>query len=204
MGLVPIPTQIKFNIQKISRFVRGTTSFLALLLLLQGCAPSGGQIEDTALPANQSESSELSSLAMQKIYVSEAYLEQIKPNKADCPQEKSHNSTKICIRICHVPPGNSSEAHIKVIPLEALSAHLNHGHNNLEDQDYLGDCLKDVPMDLAPIDITNGTITDGTTDSGTDVTTGSVTDVIPLWCQAYIDVDQNCDGYNDLTGDPLL
>jgi hypothetical protein len=158
----------------------------------------------------------------------------------------------ICISICHVPPGNPAAAKNKIIPLQALRAHLNHGAASHEETDYLGACdnTESDSSSSAPTDssstasqdpnstatstgdnaITSGStstsadpgLTGGTTQPTDPTQTTSTPDTqptdssqtsssptssdstIPLWCQAYVGIDNNCDGFDDLTGDPLL
>jgi hypothetical protein len=176
----------------------------------------------------------------QRIYLYKANLEQIKPHKSECSQSEktgseintgnspsvenndtrhSHGNNdktkkaRIYIEICHVPPGNPAAAHKKIIPLQALRAHLKHGHHNDDDndnenqeRDYLGPCANGNNED----EIDDGDLVDevippaDTTIPPADTTIPPADNVIPLWCQAYLDIDANCDGYDDVTGDPLL
>ncbi|GIL18332.1 MAG: hypothetical protein BroJett040_20830 [Oligoflexia bacterium] len=71
-----------------------------------------------------------------------------------------------------------------------------------------------TPVDPVITDTTNptpndpGSVTDTTTPPTTDVSTTTITDngaitdptQVPIWCQPFYSVDQDCDGYNDTTG----
>jgi hypothetical protein len=146
-----------------------------------------------------------------KVSLDAATLEQITPYVSQC---QGH---KLCVQICHRPPGNPENSRTLQLPLAATPAHLNHGGPH-DQKDYLGACdAADSGGDDTGAGSTDGSGTDGsgsgTTDGGgTDNTGdgtggGSVTGgstLPPLWCQTYYDIDQNCDGINDQTGESLL
>lgn len=50
------------------------------------------------------------------------------------------NSKEKKVMICHVPSGNPNARHTICISKSALKAHMNHGHQEHEDQDHLGEC----------------------------------------------------------------
>lgn len=188
------------------------TGLINIALSQTGCMPEQQSSSDsTSLAtantenenANNSQSAEL---LFRKIFVNEAELEQIKPHKVECPNDQSKGKPRICIQICHVPPGNPQEAKDKVIPLQALNAHLNHGPDHLEDRDYLGKCAAPIdpvqPTD--PAQLADPTQPSDQAEPTIDPSQPSDLAVIPLWCQSYIEIDSNCDGYDDVTGDPLL
>jgi hypothetical protein len=205
---------------------------LSFAVLQTGCLPDGkSNVSSEVISAQatsnlESDTSQNAITAMQKIYVDEAVLEDIKPHKVECHQRASAHKQQICIQICHVPPGNPVAAQSKVIPLQALKAHLSHGNNETPaDGDYLGLCsseevddsantvenetpvVEETPVMLEDPPIDNSADTVTSTTPSTDTTTNNTTDTssnIPIWCQAYIDIDNNCDGYDDITGDPLL
>lgn len=243
---------------------RGALVIVLGSLMQIGCnKDSGGGSKSGSLADNSSElASSYSASTYQKVYVDEAVLDEIRPHRVECSNSSDAEAGKICILICHVPPGNAQAAKNKVIPLQALKAHLNHGHASLENRDFLGSC--DAGSDSNPTnsdddsssssndsntagdDSSNssddststgddssstddssssgdGSTTDGSSDSsgsGGDTSGGGDTssgggdividdptnsnDAIPLWCVPYHDIDNNCDGIDDVTGDPLL
>lgn len=116
-----------------------------------------------------------------KVSLDEATYEQVEPFVSPC------QGNKLCVQICHRPPGNPENGHSKQLPLAATKAHLGHG-------DYLGSCS---PEDTDP-DGDNGTVND-------DDDAGPVdNDDPPTWCELYHDIDSDCDGYHDETGESLF
>ncbi len=176
------------------------------------------------------------------------------------------NNSKVCIAICHRPPGNPENAKSKVLPLEAIVAHLNHGNskhhvhrdtlgycdntdenseqnngdtndsssnddtgssddgNSNDDTGGNGEQTPDDSGDSNSNDDTgasdDGISNDDTTgndeqtpddsgDSNSNDDTGASDDVmdydnIPSWCEANYDIDRNCDGIIDETGENLF
>jgi hypothetical protein len=154
-------------------------------------------------------------VSYQKVLFDQAVVEQIAPHKADCPSsERSSKNAKVCIRICHIPPGNPKAARQKILPIQAMRAHVGHG-------DFLGPCedggsglppsgevpegggnpsqeeyppteATPVPGESAP----EATPTPSPPPSG-EQSGGQV----PKWCADFIQIDSNCDGINDSTGE---
>ncbi len=124
-----------------------------------------------------------------KISLDEAYLDQMEPYIFEC----KHRT--LCVQICHRPPGNPENSKTLDLPLQATVAHLNHGGEH-EDKDYIGPC---DASSGGPAAATG----DDTTDDTTDDTAGGGS-TVPLWCQAFLSIDANCDGLNDQTGFPYL
>ena len=116
------------------------------------------------------------------------------------------------IVICHRPPGNPANEKTKELPLSAIKAHLNHGHADEGDEDHLGECHEDDGDDNDD----DGSDDDGSDDdgsgddgsdddgSGDDGSGGEDPDgELPVWCEANLDIDADCDGINDETGQPI-
>ena len=93
-----------------------------------GCSPQNGSNSSTQQPSlNTSDQTATNqSLFTQKVYVEEAQVQDIKLAKTDC-EPSDDSSPKVCVKICHVPPGNPQNKSEKIISLSALKAHLNHG-----------------------------------------------------------------------------
>ncbi|HEX4923722.1 MAG TPA: hypothetical protein VFV50_06535 [Bdellovibrionales bacterium] len=171
-------------------------------LAISGCIEQGGTGALSASDENLSPRA--------RVYFEQASLADIVPHKVDCPASaRADGREKICIQICHVPPGNPSAAHDKTLPIAAMKAHLGHG-------DYLGLCDAG-DMEEPPVDDEPGEGTDdgagGETGGGTDVGTGDGADdgtgdgtegETPLWCEPYVDVDSDCDGIVDSTEEPYF
>lgn len=162
-----------------------------------------------------------------KILVDEAEIEDLALHKVQCKLKK--DESKICIEICHLPPGNPENGKDMVIPLEALKAHLNHGSDHHLDKDFLGKCQVEVVIDPIveePV-VTDPVVIDPiveepvVTDPATDVPVvvdpvleepvvdvpedGTVvTQPVPNWCLPFVELDNNCDGIVDATGEPLF
>lgn len=138
---------------------------------------------------------------------------------------------QIKVRICHMPPGNPANARTLIVGLPAIIAHLRHGcGKKRKHHDYMGPCIGDPPDageepndgqigddGDGSSDEDNGTddgSTDdgGTTDEGGDTDGGSTDDGgttdegggdLPVWCQRNIEIDADCDGFHDETGESL-
>lgn len=170
---------------------------LAASLILSGCNSSGSET------AANGDNSTDGAISMQKVFVDEATLEQIAPHKKECKgADKDH---KICVEICHRPPGNPKKGKSKILPLGAVCAHLNHGHSDIKDADYVGPCHSDDnDSDNGGGGDDGGSSDDGSGEGEDGSDGGDTTGDIPTWCQPYIDIDSDCDGIIDATGDPLL
>lgn len=167
-------------------------ALLIATVAISACNSSGNEAEPG------SENSVDGAISMQKIYVDQATLEQIAPHKKECKgADKDH---KICVEICHRPPGNPSKGKSKVLPLGAVCAHLNHGHSNIKDADYVGPCHQEDDDNSSD----DGAADDDSGDEGGSGSDDNSGGDIPAWCQPYIDIDSDCDGIIDATGDPLL
>lgn len=181
------------------------------LLIGSGCLNSqtSPSLNETTAEALNSTSS------FEKILIDEAVIEDIAAHKAECPSN-SAKKQQICIQVCHVPPGNPAAAHSKVLPLQAIKAHLGHG-------DYLGLCESDdnsggeeevPPEEEEPVEEEPGTEepspeptpspTPSPSPSPSPSPTPTPTPEIPLWCQPFISLDADCDGYIDEDGMPYL
>lgn len=157
-----------------------------------------------------------------KSSVQYAELDEILEAEAEC----NGNSDQICVYVCHRPPGNPANEKTKILPIKALTAHLNHGADHHHDHDYIGPCVSDfddsdpdVVIDEDP-DAGGNNGSDGGDDSGNDSgdnggddsneevpddssNDGYGTDV-PTWCDPFFSIDQDCDGYDDETFAPTF
>lgn len=200
---------------------------MALSLSLAGC--DTGSQGASMLSADEMPFSQTDSALMNKVLFDEAVLEQIVPHRADCPSSTANSGhVKVCIRICHIPPGNANAAREKVLPIEAMKAHVGHG-------DYLGSCQSSGVGTTDPEQTTDPTAPEETPTQTTDPTVpgetptvpeeptdsdspsdvsdvftpvageetggGNSTSDIPLWCEPFVDKDANCDGVDDVSGE---
>jgi len=132
-----------------------------------GCAPQDSKNSSSPQIINSESSVNTTSLSLQKVFIEEAQIENIKSAKIECGSQSHGEPSKICVKICHVPPGNPQNKSEKVLPLSAIKAHLNHGSNHdAEKRDYLGACQQANSEDStnSPSD---------TTDDGSNSTTNS-------------------------------
>lgn len=167
---------------------------------------------------------------------SESNLDEDSKNNGNGQDKKDSDRKKnrVCVQICHRPPGNPENAKTMVLPLRSVFAHLGHGHHHLKG-DHFGSCnLESNPdegtedsasgsSEEATGEVTEDSSVDNSSNSGAvDETSGGSSDSsqsddivfngsdpvldgeIPLWCQQLIEVDANCDGINDSTGVPLF
>lgn len=118
---------------------------------------------------------------------------------------------QICVEVCHRPPGNPKNCKTMHLPLEATVAHLKHGGHKHTEHDYLGRC--DGPEGDGGVDVPTPTPTPSPSPEPTPSPTPApaptpvptpAPEDIPAWCLEHIDVDANCDGFIDQTGDPLF
>ncbi len=156
-------------------------------LLLTACNGGGGA--DSTSEA----SSSLTNSA--KVAYEDATFEEVADHVQSC------HGNKICVTICHRPPGNPDNSKTLTLPLQAANAHLKHGGSEHQDKDYLGAC-DDGDGDS---DDGSGGTDDGSGD-GSDDGSGSTDDGsggtdIPAWCLPFINYDSNCDGIHDETGE---
>jgi hypothetical protein len=121
---------------------------------------------------------------------------------------------RACIVICHVPPGNPDARHTIRISPSALDAHLNHGSNAAhanQMRDYLGECRDgnsgggDDGGGGTPTPTPTATPAPTATPEPTATPAPSPSPTPAPACSAYpiTERDQNCDGLDDATGDPL-
>ena len=108
-------------------------------------------------------------------------------------EECNGKSGKICVQICHKPPGNPDNDHSKTLSLKASLAHLGHG-------DTLGDCVDQQPdpepdPDPAP--------EPDPEPEPTPTPTPTPAPDLPPWCLENIEIDADCDGFTDDDGEPL-
>jgi hypothetical protein len=111
-------------------------------------------------------------------------------------QTTTCRDNKICVEICHRPPGDPENSKTMLLPIAAQLAHLNHG-NDANEQDYLGPC---DASDEAPIP----PVVDNPPVEPPEVLPGDSTEPLPPWCAIIIDIDSNCDGYMDESGEPIF
>lgn len=141
---------------------------LLLLTALAGCSnrPSDEGESTTSMESGYGYSSMSGGY---KVALEDATVEDLVPHKVACPsQKKGKHQEQICIQICHVPPGNPENSHDKVLPLEAIKAHLGHG-------DYLGLCgASNNETSDGSGGTTDGSTTDGSSSGGS--TGGSTTE----------------------------
>jgi hypothetical protein len=125
-------------------------------------------------------------------------------NKVTC---SGNDSGKVCVLICHRPPGNPSNSKTMVLPLPAVFAHLKHGNSKVPDT--IGTCddpmAEDPDMDEEPTmgddeDMGEGEEGDEA-DEGEDHEDGEDSD-LPTWCQENLEIDSDCDGIGDGPGVP--
>jgi hypothetical protein len=186
-----------------------------VLASLVGC--KGPSTETSSSVSDQPSMEEMESF-LGKIKLDTASIDDLRVYEAECPGNGKKDK-KICITICHVPPGNPANARSKVLPLQAIKAHLGHG-------DYLGDCGGQPPVDPDPTatpeptadptptpvdnpgdDVGNPSPTPETTPEPTESPspapddTDDGLDVIPEWCKPFVEFDMDCDGFNDNTGE---
>jgi hypothetical protein len=135
-----------------------------------------------------------SNQAANKIMLDQATYDQVALYVGECQGHKQ------CVQICHRPPGNPDNSKTMVLPLKASIAHLNHGGPH-EDGDYLGACQTPDGGGGGGTDTGGG---GGGTDGGGGGGGGTVTPDVPLWCQPYHDIDTDCDGIIDSTGEPIF
>lgn len=157
----------------------------------------------------------------------DALPEDVTRHKVDC-QGKNKKDKKICIVVCHRPPGNPSNSKSIVLPLQAVFAHLKHGCKNKHtEHDTMGYCElqdddsgedsgsnPDNSNDEADNDEGSNSSDSGSnsgdesdSDDGSNPDQGGGDDdngsEIPAWCEMNYDIDSDCDGYNDATGEGL-
>jgi uncharacterized membrane protein YgcG len=133
-----------------------------------------------------------------KVSLEDATFEQVAPYVSEC------RGNKLCVQICHRPPGNPDNSKTMLLPLQATAAHLHHGGAHHE-RDYLGAC-DDLGEDNQGGDAEGGGSEGGGSEGGGSEGGGSEGggSEIPLWCQPYVSIDANCDGYIDESGEPLF
>lgn len=203
---------------------------VALSLSLAGCETGSQGV--SALSTEGAPYSQTEPALVNKVLFDEAVLEQIVPHRVDCPANDANSGReKVCIRICHIPPGNVGAAREKVLPIAAMRAHVGHG-------DYLGSCQSseggtadptdptaptdptvpdETPADTmeptapeeTPTETTDPTAPDSSSDvsdvftpvPGGETEDGNSTSDIPLWCEPFADKDANCDGIDDSSGE---
>lgn len=179
-------------------------ALVILFLTVIGCNDGG----DSSGGGGHTDDTNDSVAFKQKTNLDEASYDEISDYVALC----EGHSDKICVYLCHRPPGNPEKSKNMVLPLTAVQTHLNH-HGSHQHKDYLGDChSQDSTEDEGSSeDSDDGAETDeessnadneGTGDSGLDE--DLVGGEIPQWCHDVIDIDTNCDGYNDATMEPLF
>ena len=127
------------------------------------------------------------------------------------PQSNKTATLKlVCVKICHIPPGNPNQRKEMVIPITAIWAHLNHGGKH-KHHDHIGGCSQ-TPESI----LNEEPETDSTTDTGSGSNSGAISDdlsaeteptvqsELPLWCLENIERDADCDGIIDSTGEPIF
>ncbi|GIL16282.1 MAG: hypothetical protein BroJett040_00330 [Oligoflexia bacterium] len=182
------------------------------LLLIGSVAVSMGLIgcnQDGQSGANQQVLSELNGsqgqgLTTLKVSLDQATLEQVSDYVFEC------HGNKLCVQICHRPPGDPTNSKTMLLPLAATKTHLHHGGDTHDEKDYLGTCdVEDGGSVDGAVDagadtstsVDSGTGTDANVDTGTGIAPG---EEVPLWCQSIVELDSNCDGFDDSTGQALL
>lgn len=149
-----------------------------------GCSPQNGSNSSSPQPSlnanNQSATNQ--SLFTQKVYAEEAQVQDIKLAKSDC-EPSDDPSPKVCVKICHVPPGNPQNKSEKIISLSALKAHLNHGSVHSDERDFMGACTQEDSSasdpSTNPQDTSSGSSSGGSGDTSTPSTTTDSTSSIP-------------------------
>lgn len=194
---------MKSMTKNISRFAALTVTSMVLF----GCNGGSENASGEAAQGVAGSDSSGDALVQSKVYLEKASFDDVGDHLAEC-HGKAKN--QICVQICHRPPGNPDNSKDMVLPLQAISAHLNHGGPNHDHKDYLGFCDEDDGSGGGE-DTGGGSDTgggdDGSTSGGGDEgsTTGSGEEEpeIPEWCKLHYDVDNNCDGRDDVTGESL-
>ncbi len=187
--------------------MKNSLNVAASLVFAIGLSGCNGSAEDSA-----SSNSAGDAVSMQKIYVDQAMLEQIAPHKKEC--KGSNANQKVCVEICHRPPGNPQKGKSKIMPLAAINGHGCGGNKNSHDSDYMGPCHSeddDSGDDGSSDDSSNdnGSSDDDSSDDqqgggDTGGGGGSTSGEIPAWCVPYVNIDANCDGVIDSNGEPYL
>lgn len=171
-------------------------AYIAILSGLGLAACAGTENSSTA-----NGDSAAASFQQSKTNLDAATLAQIQPYVSECRHHQ------LCVEICHRPPGNPAHSKTMHLPLAATRAHLHHGGSHHSVKDSLGACGSPTSGGSSDDESSSGGQTGGDvgTDpgAGTSPATGSATE-IPLWCHPYLEVDSNCDGFNDLTGEAYL
>lgn len=175
---------------------------LVLALAIAGCKGQGpGSGEDGI-------SAPVPPVFQQKIYLNEADFEQVAGYVTVC------QGKKICISLCHRPPGNPRNARHRVLPLSATAAHLRHGGPD-HPRDYLGECLSedmgegdvDEPAEEPtedPTEDVNEEEDECEMEDPPEDSSEEAPEEIPLWCQEVFARDVDCDGIDDETGELLF
>lgn len=135
----------------------------------------------------QFENTDVFKISESQVSLKAATSQDIANHIADC----NGNSDKICVMICHIAPGNSDVRKNKILPLPAVIAHLNHGHNH-DHADYMGPCVFENPEpEPEPLP------------EPEPEPQPEPAPELPQWCIDNLDIDADCDGYIDDTGEPL-
>jgi len=159
-----------------------------LVLILAGCEQGGD-----GSAASVASTSDNDGVFFSKVALDEATLDEVRPFVSEC------QGNKLCVEICHRPPGNPTNSKTKMLPLSATAAHLNHGGPHTE-KDYLGACQTEDSGGGSE-DPTNEDPT-GEDPNGEDPGGGGSD--TPAWCVPFIQYDADCDGYNDETGETYI
>ncbi len=135
-----------------------------------------------------------------KSSVQYADLDELLDNEAEC----NGHSDQVCVYVCHRPPGNPTNEKTKILPIKALTAHLNHGADHHNDHDYVGPCESDTGNDDPDIiiiidDPDGGEGAEGgsSNEEVPDEENEGYGEDVPTWCEVFYDQDKNCDGYDD-------
>ncbi|MCB0412509.1 MAG: hypothetical protein KDD22_08285 [Bdellovibrionales bacterium] len=186
---------------------------LTVSLGLTGCNSSSGGGSSTTSQTDETQQLQSTS---NKVYFDQATLEEIADYVAPCHGK----SKKMCVYICHKPPGNPENCHSKILPLSAYKGHMHKGVD-AKHRDTLGDCTPgDTGGDDGGVSDDNGSSDDsgdmsddnGSSDNDGDMGDGGTSDddpivdtgELPPWCESVQAIDADCDGYNDTTGDPIF
>ena len=122
--------------------------------------------------------------ANQKVTLLSSTADELVDYVVDC---RGKAKMRICVVICHRPPGDPWNSKSLILSLKAALNHLDHGDLA---RDYLGVCDGDNAEILEEPGDENDT---GEGGSGE----------VPVWCAENIAVDADCDGIADESGQPI-
>lgn len=116
----------------------------------------------------------------------------ITDHRVEC---RGKDAGKVCVEICHRPPGNPANSKTMILPLPAVFAHLKHG--NSTQPDTLGSCEFSEGGGAHPGEGDPGDGYPGEGDHEDENDDGEDEGDLPVWCEENLDIDADCDGFDD-------